>query len=315
MRVLVTGANGFVGRAMCQYLAAHDYDVLPVVRRICGLQNEIIADINTPRSVWLSMLSQCDAVIHLAGRAHVMRESAADPMQAFVEANVEFTKFLAEMSADASVARFVFVSTIKVNGETACAKKPFSADAAINPSDCYSQSKWMAEQVLIKLATRRAMEVVIVRPPLIYGAGVKGNFQSLVRWMGKGWPLPFGAVANCRSLVGVTNLASFLSLCANRDKSPKAANEIFLISDAESLSTTALLKRMAKAAKRQPLLLPVPLAALRFLFNFFGKSSVSDRLLGSLVVDASKAYELTGWKPELTLDEELNRIWVNAANI
>jgi nucleoside-diphosphate-sugar epimerase len=308
MRVLVTGANGFVGRALCGRLAEDAHAVVPAVRGACGLAGEVIVGNIDGEPAWRSALGNCDAVVHLAARVHVMHDTAINPLTVYRATNTDATLNLARQAAKVGAKRFVYLSSIKVNGEATEPDRPFHADDPPVPEDAYAISKYEAEQGLMVITKETGMEVVIIRSPLVYGPGVKGNFASLVKWVRKGLPLPFGALKNKRSLVALDNLVSFIALCADREKSPTAANKVFLISDGEDVSTTELLHKVARAYGVMPLLVPVPVRWVRLPASLLGKGAVADRLLGSLVVDSSKARELLGWRPVLSMDEQLKKM-------
>jgi nucleoside-diphosphate-sugar epimerase len=247
-----------------------------------------------------------DVVVHVAARAHIMRDEVSDPLAEYRRVNRDATLALARMAAEAGVNRFVFVSSIGVNGNQTV--KPFSESDEAHPHDAYSLSKYVAEQGLLAIARETGMEVVIIRPPLVYGVNAPGNFGSLVKWVKKGVPLPLGAVRNLRSLVALDNLVDFIALCADPDRSPNAANEVFLISDGVDVSTSDLLLKVAKACGVKSRLLPVPVGLMRFAAKVLGKGAVADRLFGNLQVDSSKARDLLGWKPVVTMDEALERM-------
>lgn len=302
----MTGANGFIGRALCAHLQGGGHQVVAVVRRPCGLDNELIVDENS--SAWMRALSGCEAVVHLAGRAHILHEHAVDPLQAFRAANVDASARLALMAAQSGVRRFIFMSSIKVNGERTSLDSPFTPTDAPAPEDPYGVSKWEAEQALQSIAKTSQMELVVIRPPLVYGPGVRGNFSRLIQWVRAGVPMPFGAVYNKRSLVALDNLVSFTALCASFAESPKAAGHVFLVSDGDDVSTTELLNKVARAYACKARLLPVPTWFLSHAARLFGRSAAAERLLGSLTLDASVAHELLGWQPSVTMDEQLRRM-------
>ncbi len=306
MKVLVTGANGFIGRVLCAQLQHDGHQVVAAVRRPCGLANEFVVDENG--STWAQALSRCDAVIHLAGLAHVVHEDVVDPLQAFRAANVHASVQLALLAARAGVRRFVFMSSIKVNGERTSLDCPFTPNDIPMPEDAYGVSKWEAEQALQTIAQASDMELVVIRPPLVYGPGVKGNFSRLIQWVRVGIPMPLGAVNNKRSMVALDNLVALTTLCANLAESPKAAGEVFLVSDGDDVSTTELLHRVARAYACKARLLPVPTWFLSHAVRLLGRSAAAERLLGSLTLDGSKAYELLGWQPSVTMDEQLRRM-------
>ena len=322
--VLVTGATGFVGHALIKNLLSDDCHVVAAVRSKQSLSDVNIEKVNigsiSGTTDWSKALKDIDVLIHCAARAHIMNDSVADPLAEFRQVNTAGTLNLARQAAEVGVRRFVFISSIKVNGElTGSDTQPhpsplaegegvkdcFSEDDVFIPADPYGLSKYEAEQGLLALAKETGMEVVIIRPTLVYGPGVKGNFASLLKWMKKGIPLPFGAIHNQRSLVALDNLVSFIIHCIDH---PKAANEVFLISDGKDVSTTELLRKVAHAFGKKALLLPVPVCWMNFAAKLIGKSDVANRLFGSLQVDSSKARELLGWKPVITMDEQLKKI-------
>jgi nucleoside-diphosphate-sugar epimerase len=236
-----------------------------------------------------------------------MNDDCDDSLAIYREANTASTLNLAKQAAQAGVNRFVFISSIKVNGEMTRPGNSFLPEDNHVPTDHYGLSKYEAEQGLLQIAEETGMEVVIVRPPLVYGPGVKANFASMMRWVNKGVPLPFGLVDNQRSLVALDNLVDLIALCADREKSPKAANQVFLISDGEDVSTTQLLQKVAKAFNKKAFLLPIPVWLMTFVAKILGKGDVANRLFGSLQVDSSKARDLLGWKPVTTIDEQLQK--------
>ena len=305
MRVLVTGANGFLGSALCPHLVALGHEVVPAVRRASGVADEIIVH---DEASWKAALEGCDSIVHLSARAHVIEDQERDPLQAFRVSNVDTTIELASRAVGIGVRRFVFMSTIKVNGEETAPGCSFRADDPPDPKDLYAISKWEAEKELLEIAQRTELEVVIIRPPLVYGPEVKGNFASLVKWVKNGVPLPLGAVNNRRSMIALDNLVDFTALCADIDASPHAKGQVFLASDGEDVSTTELLHRVAKAYGCNSHLLSVPAGLICFAARFIGKSSLADRLLGSSVIDDSKARQLLGWHPPVSMDEQLQKM-------
>jgi nucleoside-diphosphate-sugar epimerase len=326
MKVLVTGANGFVGHAVWQRLnAMSNVQVLGSVRRssrFTDLGVSVVAvDDLSGQTDWSEALEAVEAVVHTAARVHVMDDTASDPLTEFRRVNVQGTFNLARQAAAAGVKRFIFLSSIKVNGEATPAPSPrplpkgsrknekvkFSADDEPAPQDPYGISKMEAEQVLSQIAAKTGMEVVIIRPPLVYGPGVKANFASLMRVVQRGWPLPLGTVRNQRSLVALDNLVDFIVLCVAH---PKAANQTFLVSDGQDLSTTELVRRLARAGGSSARLLPMPVWALKAGASLLGKSDAIQRLLGNLQVDISKARNLLGWVPPVSVDEGLRRAMV-----
>ena len=304
MKVLVTGASGFIGRGLVAYLSGRGCEAVPVVRRASRIPNERVLDLEDS-DAWRAALEGCDSVVHLAGRAHVMRETAADPAQAFTTGNVDNTLTVARYAAAAGVPRFVFLSSVKVNGERTQPGQCFHADDKPDPQDDYACSKLAAEEALFELSAQTGLEVVVIRPPLVYGPGVKGNFAQLIRWGTGRIPLPLGAIDNARSMIALDNLLQFVHLCADRAVSPKAANQVFLVADGPAVSTTQLLKQLAAAYGRGPWLVPVPGTLLRWVACLLGKSRTADKLLGSLVVSDEKARALLGWKPSMDPNEQL----------
>jgi nucleoside-diphosphate-sugar epimerase len=305
-KVAITGANGFVGRALCAQAVARGTAVRGITRSPCELLSEIdnfvvpVIDVNTD---WQHGLTDCDAVIHLAARVHVIREAAINPLSKFRRVNVHGTLNLARQAAAAGVRRFVFISSIGVNGAETF-QQPFTTQDLAAPHSTYAVSKYEAEQGLQALAAETGMEVVIIRPPLVYGPGAPGNFGSLMRWLKRGVPLPLGAIYNQRSLVALDNLVDLILTCLTH---PAAANQTFLVSDGEDVSTSELLRRMGQAMGRPARLLSVPENWLRSVAALVGKPDVAQRLCGSLQVDISKTRQLLGWTPPLSLDEGLKK--------
>ena len=307
MKLLITGANGFIGQALCPHLAHLGHEVIPAVRQPSAVPGERVIPTDDALA-WQQALHGCQSVVHLAGRAHVMDEQARDPLHAFREANVRLTLALAQQAAQAGVQRFVFVSSIKVHGESTAPAQRFTAQDAPQPCDPYAISKWEAEQGLQQIANATGMELVIVRPPLVYGPGVKGNFAQMLRWVCKSVPLPLGAVQNQRSMVALDNLVDFLALCALPDLSPRAAGQVFLISDGATVSTPELLRKMAQAYGRSLWLPSLPAAWLKGCAVALGQGQAIDRLLGSLVIDDRPARALLGWQPPVSMDQQLLRM-------
>ena len=305
VRVLLTGASGFIGQTLSRRLseAEHFLTILsrnsltaliePWDRRVCQADESAH-----------SLIADKDCIIHLAARVHVMQDVSVDPITEFRRVNVQGTLNLARQAAAAGVRRFVFISTVKVNGESTQTGVPFTADDTPAPLDAYGVSKMEAEHGLREVAAQTGMEVVIIRPPLVYGPGVKANFAAMMRWLQRGVPLPLGAIDNQRSLVAIDNLVDLIVLCL---KHPAAANQTFLVSDGEDVSTTALLFRMGQAMGRPARLLPVPSSVLKLAGALLGKSDVVQRLCGSLQVDIAKTQDLLGWTPPVSLDEGLRR--------
>ncbi len=308
--ILVTGATGFVGNALVRRLATDPActGLVAAVRRKSESQPEGVRQVQVgdllPTSDWGLALQGVDAVVHCAARVHVMKDDAKDPMQAYREVNVNGTLNLARQAAQVGVGRFVFVSTIKVNGEATQPGQPFTADDVPSPLDPYGVSKLEAERGLREIEAETGMEVVIVRPPLVYGPSVKANFAAMMRWVARGIPLPLGAIHNARSMVALDNLVDLLVACL---KHPAAAGQTFLVSDGQDVSTTELLRRTAQAMGKKALLLPVPASMLELGATLLGKRAVAQRLCGSLQLDIAKTRRLLGWNPPLTLDQGLKK--------
>jgi nucleoside-diphosphate-sugar epimerase len=306
--VLVTGANGFVGTALVPKLVGCGFEVRRLVRdknykdnlkikSFCIDDLDDVVDLTEP-------LKDVDVVIHLAARVHVMTDKHIDPLAEYRRVNVESTLNLARQATTLGVKRFVFVSSIKVNGELTRKDMLFKADDNPNPQDPYGVSKLEAEAGLMRLAKETGMEVVIIRPPLVYGPGVKANFLSMIKVLDRGIPLPFGNVNNKRSLVFVDNLVDLLATVIDH---PKAAGQVFLVSDDYDVSTTTLLKSMSSALGKKAKLIPVPLFILKAIFYLFTKRGLSQRLLGSLGLDISKTKELLNWNPPVSFEEGISR--------
>lgn len=323
--ILVTGATGFVGQALIKNLLTQNHSIQAAVRRLSAslpnsVKQTVVGDLVNFID-WSDALQSVDTIVHCAARVHVMNDSSSEPLAVFRQVNTEATVALARQAAEAGVRRFVFLSSVKVNGEETDGlylshhsnslseeegiKDVFVENDGFIPSDPYGLSKYEAEQGLLALAKESGMEVVIIRPPLVYGPAVRANFALMMCWVGKGIPLPFGAVHNQRSLIALDNLVSFISHCIH---CPKAANEVFLISDGEDVSTTELLRKVAKSQGKRSLLLPIPVALMCFSARLIGQRGLANRLFGSLRVDSSKARDLLGWEPVITMDEQLKKM-------
>jgi len=310
LTVAVTGASGFVGSALVTRLAQSEAILRVCVRSKSAAHSETVQPVVVGSLAadtdWHHAMRGVNVVLHLAARAHVMRETARDPLAEFRRVNVEGALNLARQAAAAGVKRFVFVSSVKVNGESTLPGCPFVADALPAPQDIYGLSKHEAEVGLRQIAAQTDMEVVVVRPPLVYGPGaVKGNFAAMMRWLQRGLPLPLGAVThNRRSLVALDNLVDLLAVCVDH---PAAGNQTLLVSDDEDLSTTGLLTRMGQAMGRSARLFAVPPALLQQGARLLGQGGVAQRLLDSLQVDISKTRNLLDWTPPIGVDEGLRR--------
>lgn len=297
---LITGASGFVGSHLVAEMGRRRLAVRGVARKTMpGLVT--VPSYGTDMD-WRELLTGIDAVVHLAARVHVMRETAADPLAMFRAANVDATMNLARQAAASGARRFVFVSSIKVNGERTEPGKPFTAADPPAPQDPYGVSKAEAEAALMALGRQTGLEVTIVRPPLVYGSGVRGNFRSLMKWAASGMPSIFPAVRNKRSFIHVDNLCDLLITAIDH---PNAANRLFLASDGEDLSTHELLLRLARAAGRRPGSIPVPPAVLQGLGALLGRRDMVARLTDNLQVDITETCRTLEWRPPLSLDAAL----------
>lgn len=309
MRVLLTGASGFVGGALLPALGSRGMAVRPVFRsaaQAAATADAVMVPGLDADTDWAAALQGIDVVIHAAARAHIMRDEALDPLMEYRLVNVQGTLNLARQAARAGVRRLVFISSVKVNGESSLPGKAFAADDPPAPEDAYGTSKAEAEAELWRAARATGMELTIIRPVLVYGPGVKGNFLSMLRWVQRGVPLPLGAVTgNRRSLVALDNLVDLICTCIEH---PGAANQVFLASDGEDLSTADLLMRIGTALGRPARLLPVPVALLRLGARMLGRQAVAQRLLGSLQVDITKNQDLLGWRPPLSVEQGLARL-------
>jgi len=305
MKVFVTGANGLVGRVLCTELCRQEHDVVAALRSEsisqAGVERVIIGGIDSTTD-WSAALLNVNAVIHLAARVHVMHDAVVDPLAEFRKVNVDGTLNLAVQAAKAGVRRFIFISSVKVNGEHTLSNKPFTEADIANPQDAYGVSKFEAEQGLMLIAQQTGMEVVIIRPPLVYGAGVKANFASMMRAVKRRMPLPLGAIHNQRSFVYVGNLVSLILRCID---APAAINQVFLVSDGDDLSTSALLRACAVALQVKSRLLPVPKKLIEVLAAMLGKKDIARRLCGNLQVDITKARTLLGWTPPVSVADGL----------
>jgi nucleoside-diphosphate-sugar epimerase len=311
LNILLTGATGFIGRTLARRIHEKDYfNLFSVVRQkaVAKYGSEVVVDTMHSGTGWFRVLFKKDVVIHTAARAHIMKDEALDPLAEYRKVNVEGTLNLARQAAAAGVKRFIFISSIKVNGEQTPLGQPFFSHDVPSPKDFYGISKHEAEQGLRVLAVETGMEVVVIRPPLVYGPRVKGNFSSMIKLVGKGLPLPLGAVHNKRSLVALDNLVDLIITCIDH---PGAANETFLVSDGEDLSTTQLLQGVAAAMGKPSRLIPVPAGLLQFGATLLGKKAMAQRLLGSLQVDISHIRKCLNWTPPLTVKQGLQRCFPN----
>ena len=307
-RFFLTGVSGFVGSALANTMHEKGYVIRGGVRAISEsipiFVDQYAYGNITPETKWEAALNRVDTVIHLAARVHIMQDTANDPLTEFRRINSDSTLNLARQAAKFGVKRFIYLSSIKVNGETTLPGIPFTEDDKHIPVDPYAISKYEAEQNLLELAKQTNMEVVIIRPPLVYGPRVKANFLSMMKWLYIGVPLPFGSIHNKRSLVALDNLVDLIVTCIEH---PAAANEVFLVSDGEDLSTTDLLSRVATALGKKSRLMPINQQLLEIVLKLIGKNDLGQRLCGSLQVDISKAKKLLNWTPLISVDEGIHK--------
>lgn len=303
MNILITGATGFLGKAVLDNIALQNSVSLLVRNAHPELScTQHVANIDLTSSFGEALANK-DTVIHCAARVHVMRDDSDDPLLAFKDVNTDGTINLAKQAATAGVKRFIFISTVKVNGEVTL-NTPFSYASAHRAKDPYGISKSLAEQALLDISNETAMEVVIIRPPLVYGPSAKGNFAALMGLVDRSIPLPFGlANSNKRSLVYIMNLVGLIVNCIDN---PKAANQIFMVSDDNDLSTRELINHMAKALDKKTIQLPVPMWCYRLLGKLTGKSDVVDRLIGSLQVDIQHTKDTLNWIPPHTVEQGMS---------
>lgn len=300
MKVLVTGATGFVGNVLEGHFADHGHLIVPAIRQKYGLDDEVIVGDIDGQTDWTAALSSCNGVVHLAARVHVMDDAAEDPLALYRATNTDATLNLARQAAQAGVKRFVFVSTIKVSGEGGEAAYRETDTPA--PEDAYAISKWEAEQGLRRIEQETGLEVAILRPPLVYGPGVKANFRRLIDAVAHGWPLPLGRIRNRRSLLYLGNFVDAIRVCVEH---PAAAGQTFLIDDGEPVSTPDLIRAVAHAMGRPARLLAVPMGALEFAGALLGKRAAVQRLTGSLWVDSSLIRTRLGWTPPYSMADGL----------
>ena len=305
MTILLTGATGFIGSTLSQYFSQSRCSYVVAVRKrsdqfLSSVQQIVVDDLSFDTKC-CDALNEIDTVIHLAARVHVMRDSSIDPLDEFRKINTLATLNLARQAATKGVRRFIYLSSVKVNGENTTSR-PFVADEGNFPNDPYGISKYEAEKGLREISEKTKMEFTIIRPPLVYGPGVKGNFLSMLAWLQKGVPLPLGAIQNQRSLVYIDNLIDLIITCIDH---PAAANQTFLVSDGEDLSTTELLYRMGIAINRPARLLSIMPKILKVGAGLVGKQDIAQRLLGSLQLDIHKTKSLLSWSPKVSVDEGL----------
>lgn len=307
MNVLITGSSGFLGRYLAQFLAEKGYSTLAHTRTAQTFAHPKISNINFDLNDNLDSvdLSQVDVIIHCAGRAHIMNETAESPLEAYRQTNVQGTLNLAKKAVKVGVKRFIYLSSIKVNGEQTAAQ-PFKPSDAVNTDDPYGLSKYEAEQALLELSKKTGLEVVIIRPVLIYGPNVKANFKSMMSLASKKLPLPIGCLDNKRSMVSVYNLADLIHTCMTH---PNANGEVFLASDQDDISVKQLFEKLAKYQNNQLLMLPIPKSLIGLLASLVGKKAVASRLCSELVVDTTKNTQLLGWTAPYSVNESLEKMF------
>ena len=310
MNILITGSNGFLGQYLCQHLAEQSYRILAQTRKPQKFTHSAVTNINFDLNDDLDNidLSQVDVIAHCAGRAHVMNETATSPLDAYRQTNVQGTLNLAKKAVQSGVKRFIYLSSIKVNGEQTTTQ-PFKPYDKFNTDDHYGLSKYEAEQALLKLSEQTGLEVVIIRPVLIYGPNVKANFKSMMALARKKLPLPIGCLDNKRSMVSIYNLADLIHTSMTH---PNANREVFLASDQDDISVKQLFEKLAKYQNNQLLMLPIPKSLISFLASLVGKKAVASRLCSELVVDSTKNTQLLGWTAPYNVDTSLEKMFNTA---
>lgn len=313
--ILVTGANGFIGKALVQFLCNMGYAVRATVRSECALNQLVtlrdkqnyknltlynLGDLSAVTD-WKEALKEVDTVVHCAARAHILNETSNNPLESFRQTNCIATQCLATEASRLGVKRFIFLSSIGVLGNSS-EITPFNEYSQPNPKVPYAQAKWEAEQTLLQLC--KTMELVIIRPPLVYGTDVKGNFEKLLRLINKGIPLPFGKIKNKRQFIGIDNLIDFISTCI---ESPEAANQVFLIADKEQISTTELIQILSKHMQKKTLLIPIQQKILQYALDLMGKKRLKDQLLGNMEICLLKAKKVLNWEPAFSMNEQLEK--------
>ncbi len=305
MNIFITGANGFVGQTLCKTLSNNGEYVIASIRNSnMNIQaNKVIVSQLDTNTDFTNILQITDVIVHLAARTHVLNDQSTNPYQTYAAINIDATKNLATQAISAGVKRFIFLSSVKVNGEQTN-EKPFNELDIAKPEDNYGKTKHLAEEMLKELTQYTSMELVIIRPPLVYGHGVKANFDKLIRLCKISIPLPFGTISNQRSIIYIENLIDFIVSCVRH---PLAANQTFLISDDDDVSTTQLIRSIRQVLGKPLLLIPVPQKWLVGILNLRGKKSLAIRLCGNLQVDIGKAKLLLGWKPPYTFSEGIHK--------
>lgn len=302
-RVLVTGASGFIGRALCDHLLSMGYLVRGIVRHVCDTASAveyIECNLDQPENM-MAFCDSVDCVIHLAGRAHIIDERESNPLELYRKINCEATLHLARKAVALGVRRFVFISSIGVNGSQ-IVEEPFNESSVASPHADYARSKYEAEQGLKAICADTKTELVIVRPPIVYSGEAPGNFRRLMQLVATGIPLPFASIKNLRSMVALVNFVDFVTCCIEH---PAAANQLFLISDGIDVSTPQIIRRLAEGMGHKARLFSVHPAFVKRILGMAGKESMFTQLWGSLVVDSSKSKVLLGWEPKVRTDEAL----------
>jgi len=311
MKFLITGVSGFIGSSLALRLIEQGYKVTGIYSN--SKKSSLNSKINLIRANLLEMnedhISQIldvEAVIYCAGRAHIMNDTSEDSIGDYRKINRDAAIKFAELAAIKQVKRFIYVSTIKVNGESSNPKESFVSKIGNKPTDPYALSKYEAEIGLLNIAKRTNMEVVIIRPPLVYGPGVKANLKRLISLVRTNLPLPFGSIKNLRSHISLINLCSFIECCSIKEKTPRAGNEVFVISDGIDLSTPDLIKKISKNYGSNTLVFRFPLFLVKFIFKILRQEKITSRLIDNLQIDNTKAYKLTNWRPVISIDEQLS---------
>lgn len=302
-KILLTGSTGFVGCALLSELQElPDFRVFSAVRSaVSPASDDIVVVGNIDEATdYSSVLDGIKAVVHLAARAHIMCDEAIDPLAVYRKVNVEGTINLARQAAEAGIKRFIYISSVKVNGESTTKNPAYTECMSVKPEDAYGISKYEAEEGLKQVAADTGMEIVIIRPPLVYGKGVKANFLTLLRLSTMQLPLPFACIRNKRSMIYVGNLADFIIRCIDH---PAAANQTFLVSDDDDVSLSRLFRLIRRSMGRRPWLVPVPVFLFKLAGKLLGRQAMVDRLVGDLQVDSSKARNLLGWVPPYTIEQ------------
>ena len=307
MKILVTGATGFIGTQLSETLANSGHQVRDTARSVapnCSTTHELITcDLESADNLD-HLTTGCDAIVHLAGRAHVMSDNPATSESLYVSANVDVTRKLAQSAARTGVKRMILLSSVKVNGESTTINTPFTAQDIPNPQDPYGRSKTQAEQALWDVTSSSGLEGVVIRPPLVYGPGVRANFASLIGIVNRGIPLPLDSIQNKRSFISIDNLINCITTAL---QSSNAAGQTFLVSDGNDLSTPELIRSIASALHKSPMLIPFPPALLKLAATTAGKRSAYDRLCGSLTVDIASTKQNLSWTPPFTVQDSLQR--------